>query len=183
MFNRIIHTFHLMFWYFLVPKHNAPCQDLLHTPLVPGWVAHARSWFCGGAVALDQVAVETAMSELWRSLVAGIPSPFSGGTFKLSLCILSFELCCSLSCAQPHPLLDLNHWLAFLAKPQSCLVTVGWLWWSWTVADPGFSHQTCSAFPVSVSVPASLVSEGTAPASVVVTLCSWLASSCRGGCP
>lgn len=148
-----------------------------------GIVAHAQSELCCGRVALDQAAVETAMSELWRSLVTGIPPPFSGGTFKLSLCILSLELCCNFSCAQSHLSLDLTHWVAFLAKPQTCLVTVGWLWWLWTVADPGFSHQTCSAFPVLVSVPASLVSEGTAPASVVVTLCSWLASSCRGGCP
>lgn len=182
MFNRIVHTFHGMFQYFLVPKHSALCQDPLHTPLVQGWVSHARSEFCCGMVALDHEAAETAMSELYRSFVAGVPPPFSGGTFKLSLCISSLELCSILSCAQPHPSLDLAHWLAFLAKPQTCLVTVGWLWASWTVADPGFSYQTCSAFPVWVSVRASLVNEGTAPASVVVTLCSWLASSCRGGC-
>lgn len=88
---------------------------------------------------LGSVAVEIAMSELWKSLIAGIPPLFSGGTIKLSLCILSLKLCCSLSCAQPHPSLDLNHWLAFLAKRETCLVTVGWLWWSWIVADPGFS--------------------------------------------
>lgn len=92
------------------------------------------------------------------------------GHLSWALCILSLELCCSLSCAQPHPSLDLNHWLAFLAKPQICLVTVGWLWWSWTVADPGFS-QTCSAFPAWVlclcpwSVPLPLLWSPSAPDS------------------
>lgn len=124
MFNRIVHTFCLVFQYFLVPKHSAPCQDPLHTPLVQRWVSHAQSQFCCGTVALDHVAVEAAMSELCRSLVASIPPPFSGGTFKLGLCISSLELCCSLSCAQPHPSLDLTHWLAFLAKPPTCLVTL-----------------------------------------------------------
>lgn len=76
MFNRIIHAFRLVFWYFLVLKHNASCQDPLHTHLLHGWVAHARSQFCCGAVALNQEGhLSWAFAFCLLSYAAACPVP------------------------------------------------------------------------------------------------------------
>lgn len=114
-------------------------------------------------------------------LIATVASSCSVAVFKLSLCI--FELCCRSGLAWLCPSPVLTCWLTFLANLQTCFVTVGLLWWRQTVYDPGFYHWTCSSFPVWVAGTESLVSEGTAPACIVVTLNSQLTFPCGGGCP
>lgn len=114
-------------------------------------------------------------------LLACVASSCSVAVFKLSLCI--FELCCRSAWAWLCPSPILTCWLAFLAKLQPCFITLGLLWWLQTVSDPGFCHWTCSSFPVWVAGTESLVSEGTAPACVVVTSSSQLTFPCGGGCP
>lgn len=105
-------------WHQRTVPVSGPCTPTLRR----GQAARAQGWpCCGRAATLDQIAVKTAMWGLWyrtmRSLIPHVPPSCSGTAFKLSLRILSFELCCSSACALPCPSLSLTCWLACLAKP------------------------------------------------------------------
>lgn len=178
--NRIIYTFPPVFWYFLVqcpmPGSSAHTSSIgMGSP----WPKPAVMWYsslgsggCGYSHVrgVKKPCCRHSTTFLWRNISAE-PLHFVSWT------LLQLVLCPATSLARPDPLACLPGQASDL--PCHCGMTLVMMDWSW----PWFLSPDLLCLSCLSVCAASLASEGTAPASVVVTPHSWLASSCRGGCP